>query len=309
MAETSDCHANAPAPIDTAAWLTPVLAGLFIIGYTAGSIFVRSVPIAARFDPVRTQYDLWAAVVGSLCGYALSAALYFGCAVVGIARIGARVRMAPLAVACAAVLLALVAVFAVFSIAEAHRPPSTDSRLASQTWQISIGVAICASPGLLGFLMVRMIAVDNESWMEDGFCRMRLVMRVRMELRRLLNVLGAFLTLIVIATGLRRRALLSLDPHAALPSDAVLLYGLVFAVLIALFFISASSALDVRAAQIVDEFAPLPQPDVPELSDALSRRNDLAALVGLGGSWRTFQAVVVVAAPLLTALIASATGT
>ena len=66
-------------------------------------------------------------------------------------------------------------------------------------------------------------------------------------------------------------------------------------------------ALDARAALLVDEFAPLPDPAAGAITEQIGRRNDLGGLVGLGGSWRTFESVVVVAAPLLTALIGSAT--
>jgi hypothetical protein len=44
------------------------------------------------------------------------------------------------------------------------------------------------------------------------------------------------------------------------------------------------------------------------LSDKLRRRNDLTALVGVGGSWRSFETTTLIAAPLISALIGSATG-
>jgi len=81
---------------------------------------------------------------------------------------------------------------------------------------------------------------------------------------------------------------------------------LVFAAMLGLFFLGANNAVDTRARQLLDEFAPLPDPADPTISERIARRNDLAGLIGLGDSWRTFENLVVVAAPLLTALIGSA---
>jgi hypothetical protein len=58
---------------------------------------------------------------------------------------------------------------------------------------------------------------------------------------------------------------------------------------------------------LIDEFTPLPDPADPDLSDHLRKRNDLASMTGGGGSWRTFETTVVIAAPLLSALIGAAT--
>ena len=60
--------------------------------------------------------------------------------------------------------------------------------------------------------------------------------------------------------------------------------------------------------EVLKLHADLPDPDDPELSKAASRRKDLASLIGVGGSWSTFATVAVVASPLLTALLGSATG-
>ena len=49
-------------------------------------------------------------------------------------------------------------------------------------------------------------------------------------------------------------------------------------------------------------------PADPELSDRLGRGTEPGGLVGVGGTWRSFETTVVIAAPLLTALIGIATG-
>ncbi len=169
-------------------------------------------------------------------------------------------------------------------------------------------VGLCMAPGLVGFMALRSLATADANWREPGLCRLRLLIRLRGELRRLLATFGAFLTLLVVATGMRRRALLALDPDVVVPPEQVLLYGLVFAVLLGLFYVAASSAIDGRAERFVEEFEPLPDPADETLSDKLRRRTDLGLLVGSGGSWRSFETTVVIAAPLLTPLIGSATG-
>ena len=185
---------------------------------------------------------------------------------------------------------------------------SVEKTLAVQTRPLVLFYSACGTPGLLGFMALRAIAKNDGCWQESSACRLRLVLRLRTELQRLLAVFGAFLTLIVVATGMRRRALLALNSDLHIPPEEVLLYGLVFAAMLGLFYITASSAIDVRAGRLLDEFAPLPDPLDPQFSDHIGRRNDLAGLTGVGGSWRTFGSTVVVAAPLLTALIGIATG-
>jgi hypothetical protein len=114
--------------------------------------------------------------------------------------------------------------------------------------------------------------------------------------------------LIVVTTGMRRRALNAAVEGLDLPSELVLLYGLVFAVLLGGYYTAAEAGITRRADRIVDAIAPLVDPRSEEFTDALRRRTDLSVLVGGGGTRRSFESTVVVAAPLLTALIGSAIG-
>jgi hypothetical protein len=93
------------------------------------------------------------------------------------------------------------------------------------------------------------------------------------------------------------------------PAEAVLLYGLVFAVVLGVFYLVAAGGIDQRGTAIVDDYAPMPDPGDEALADRLKRRADLATLTGTAGaSWQTFQTTVVIAAPLVTGLIGAATG-
>lgn len=214
------------------------------------------------------QFDLWAVLVGALVGLALSSAVYY---VVWLAGV-------------------------------------VDRTVARETRPITLVAGLCQLPGLVVFLGLRQVATATSSWEEPGQCRLRLVLRLRAELRRCLALLGSFLTLLVVTTGMRRQAFVELAPSKAMPSEAVLLYGLVFAVLLGAFYLVAASAIDARSERLLDQYAPLPDPAAVDFRDQVGRRDTLAGVLGSGGSWRTFQTTVVIAAPLLTALIGSAVG-
>jgi hypothetical protein len=208
----------------------------------------------------------------------------------------------------AVVVVVLATVFGLLFIGGAGAAESVDKDLAIQTRPVIVLAGLCLVPGLVAFLALRWLAAQESHWQESGHCRLRLLIRLRAELRRILRVFGAFLTLLVIVTGMRRRALLAFDPDLHVPPEQVLLYGLLYAVLLGLFYGAAAVALDRRAQRMLEEFAPLPDPADPALSDQIRRRAELSTLTGSGGTWRSFETTVVIAAPLLTALIGSATG-
>ncbi len=300
------CRSERTGPL-TGRWITAAAFVLFAIGFYAASSYVEFIPVADQFDDV-LLFDMWAGLFGALVGFALVSCLYAVVWLSGLLALGDRVRWLTVAAWVATVLVVLATVFAALFIGAANAADSVDKSLATQSRPLIVLAALSQVPGLAGFLALRFIASEDAHWGESGACRLRLVLRLRTELRRLLTMFGAFLTLLVITTGMRRQALLELNPALALPAEQVLLYGLVFAVLLGLFFVVAAGAIDRRAVQLLDEFAPLPDPGEAALSDVLGRRTDLASLTGGGGSWRTFETTVVIAAPLLTALIGSAIG-
>ena len=82
---------------------------------------------------------------------------------------------------------------------------------------------------------------------------------------------------------------------------------MISAAILALFYVSATMAIDRRCELLLDRYAPIPDPDTEDISTRLKRRQDLSALLGLGASWQnSFQNGIVVFAPLLTALIGTA---
>jgi hypothetical protein len=288
-------------------WVPTSAFVLFILGFWATSAYVKSVPVAATFDDV-VQFDLWTFLLGGLMGFGLASGVYFVVWLIGLMRLCDKIRVWTALSWLAIVAIVLATVFAFLFAGTASFGDSVDKSLATQARPITVLAALSQLPGLIAFLALRFVARQEAHWQESGACRLRLVLRLRAELQRLLATLGAFLTLLVVVAGMRRRALLALDPDQQIPPEVVLLYGLVFAVILGLFSTVADGAIDRRAELLLDEFTPLPDPSDAALSDKLRTRNDLASLTGGGGTWRTFQTTVVIAAPLLTALIGSAIG-
>jgi hypothetical protein len=164
-----------------------------------------------------------------------------------------------------------------------------------------------ALPGLVGFLALRSLAGNDSQWDEAPRCQILMVARLRQHLRRLLGAFGLFLTLLVVTTAARRQVVLTFRKNAIYPQEYVLLYGLICVAVLALFYVSATMAIDRRCAHLLDRYAPIPDPAAEDISTPLKRRQDLSALLGLGASWQnSFQNGIVVFAPLLTALIGTA---
>jgi hypothetical protein len=300
------CRAERAQSAGSPRWAPAAGFALFIAGYIGTVAYVSSTDVADQLDGV-VQFDMWVGLLGALGGFAVTAALFFVLWLVRITRLGRQVRGTAAASWVVVVLLVLATVFAGLFLGASGAEASIDNDLAIQTRPIAVLAGLCMAPGLVAFLALRSIAADDTHWDESGRCRVRLIIQLRTELRRLLTTFGAFLTLLVITTGLRRRALLAFDPDLPVPPEQVLLYGLIFAVMLGAFYGIATTAIDARAQRTLDEFAPLPDPEHPKLSDKVQRRTDLGTLIGSGGSWRSFETTVVIAAPLLTALIGIAT--
>ena len=282
---------------------------LFVAGWFAGGLFVDSRAVSDLMNDI-VEYDLWEVLVGSLTGMAAASALYMALWLGGIWQLAANAR--PLRVV-VWIVVAAVIIAPVFGVLFYGGGDSIDAELGRQTRPMTVAIALCALPGLAAFIGIRHVAADASLWDVPGADQLRLLRRLQGEVRRLLTLLGGLLTLIVVVTGMRRNALLAYEEATSteatnLPAAAVLVYGLVFAVILGVFYQLASSGIDRRAAEILDRYAPLPDPSDPELSDKVRRRSDLATLTGATASWQTFQTTVVIAAPLVTGLIGAATG-
>lgn len=200
-------------------------------------------------------------------------------------------------------------VASLFWSSEAASIDTIGEQLGRQTRPIKVAVAIASVPGLAGFLMIRSIAGHAVNWHERGTCQVMLVTRLQRELQRTLAMFAVLLALIVVTTGMRRRALLAHDEGLSIPIEQVVLYGLVFATLLGALYGVAKAAIDQRAAAIVERYAALPDPSDSRFGEVLKRRTELQQVLSLGrGTRQSFESTVAITAPLVTALIGSALG-
>jgi hypothetical protein len=295
---------------DSQSWLpwVPVVASVLFVGGFSGAIaFLNHMAVSHDLEHI-VQFSLWKTLLAALTGFAAVSSLYCCIWLTRLVRLCVRAR-APTVLSWFATVVAIqITVFSFLFLGAANAQASIDKTLAIEARPITLVVGLCQVPGLVTFLALRFLATGEPNWQESGVCRLRMVRRLRSELRRILALFGAFLTLLVITTGLRRRALLARNPDQPIPPEEVLIYGLLFAVMLGLFYLVAASAIDRRAERILEEFAPLPDPSDPAMSDQLRRRADLSTMTGNTDTWATFETTVVIAAPLLTALIGISTG-
>ena len=184
------------------------------------------------------------------------------------------------------------------------RPFSTDIAF------FTILGVIVAMPGLVGILALRSFASDDNQWSDGPARQVSRVVEMRRYLRRLLAALGLLLTLLVVATAARRQTILSFKAGSNFAPESVILYGIMFAGILALFHLPAATEINRRCEKLLSIHAPIPSLDAPDISTPLTRRDDLATWLGMGESWRaSFESGVLVFAPLLTALLGVALST
>jgi hypothetical protein len=291
-----------------APWWLPLLSfALFVGGFVGGDLFVQRIGSADRFDAVQ-QFDLWGVLIGGLIGLGLASMPSYLLWLLGVVRLHHGAWPGTVLTWAAVTLLVLLTPLLVLFVGTDASTPSLDRAVARETRPLTLVAGASQLLGLLVFVGLRQAATTDALWAEPAGCRLRLVLRLRAELRRVLVLPGAFLTLLVVTVGMRRQAFVALDPAKALAPEGVLLYGLVFAVLLGGFYLTAASAIDRRASLLLDELAPLPDPEAADFLDLVARRDTVAGMLGSGGSWQSFQTTVVIAAPLLTALLGSALG-
>lgn len=304
-AEVHTCRAQRRLDGSWVARLPLLAFALFVLGYLAGFAFVENISDAPQFQAV-PQFDFWAVLMGGVVGLALASVAGTLVWLAGIVKVSDGVRRGQLLAWAGVALLVLATPLAVLFLGNDQAAASLDQSVAKATRPVTLVAGLCQLPGLMVFLALRHVAQAEHLWQESGECAIRLMLRLRADLRRVLIVLGAFLTLLVVTTGMRRQAFLALDPDTATPREGVLLYGLLFAVLLGGFYVSAASVINERSEALLDRYTPMTDPASDDFVGSLSRRRALSEVIGGGNSWQTFQATVLIAAPLLTALVGSA---
>lgn len=291
-------------------WALAALLLVAAIGATLGHYVILQAPDATHITGDKTAaVELWAVLIGGFCGYGLAAGFVmtrWSWQVLNIFK-----PRAPLwSAACWTLAGGLILV--TFWLATSGTPAATLNGhpvhlFFRELKGITIAGGVVALPGLVGFLALRSLAANDSQWDEEPRRQILKVARLRQHLRRLLGAFGLFLTLLVVTTAARRHVVLTFHKNAIYPEEYVLLYGLICVAVLALFYVSATMAIDRRCERLLDRCAPVPDPAAEDISTPLKRRQDLSALLGLGASWQnSFQNGIVVFAPLLTALIGTA---
>jgi len=291
---------------------------LATLGAVLGRFLILGARDAALFTLTnKAALELWAALIGLVCGYGLAAFVVmtrWSWQVLRIfspkfpwksnadtwKRAGGWFRAT-----CLTIFMVGVVSVSIPAGTVNGRPVSPFSH---QITVLAIAGIVAIIPGLIGFLAVRSLARTDSQWKEEEpRCQLLLALWLRQTLRRLLATFGLLLALYVVTTADRRQLILAFNKNAVFPQDYALLQGLLFAAFLALFHVLATMAINWRCERLLDRYAPIPSPCADDISTPLRRRQDLAAFLGTDSSWRqTFQNGVFVLAPLLTAIIGTA---
>jgi hypothetical protein len=279
---------------------------LFAAGFWIVHLLMFHVNAFDEFQKARLEYQLWVVLLGATFGFAVAAVPHYFRWLGALSRDSATPIRAKQYVTWIGLILAGLALL-YLSIGAAGGKGESDAEQ-SLTWPvglITVSGLLLAIPGLLHFFVIAAVAADEVTWRDKSdLTRMHLVIRLRGEIRRLLGTLGVLLMLSVLSTGIRRRALLALG--IAQPPEFVILYGLAYAGLLGLVFVLATRGVSTRANLILNRLAPIPSPEDVKFRKLLARRRDLGSLIGGGGAFESFQTAVVIAGPLITALLGNA---
>jgi hypothetical protein len=132
------------------------------------------------------------------------------------------------------------------------------------------------------------------------------------RMRRLVGLLGAILAVAVLTTAARWQAIDALPGGDSLPSTAVLVWGAVFALVLAVLYLPVyqvwATATEREIAEEVKRQLPrdaLLGGTAGFRSPELALKKELDAALGLGGALRSLQGSVAVLAPVVAAAVSS----
>lgn len=308
--EGDDLQCSSEARESAGSWALVILLTVATLGALLGRDLILWAPDAAKFTSAnKAALQLWAGLIGLLCGYGLAAVLV-------ITRWSWQLLRTfkprfPWKSAGWWFLATGLTILIIPLLMESIPAGSMNGRpvhpFSHQIMVLSVVGLVAAIPGFAGFLAVRSLAGDDSQWKKEPRCQILMVVWLRQNLRRFLGTFGLFLTLFVVAAAARRQFILASYKDVAYSPDYAVLLGLIFAAVLALYHAWATMAINSRCERLLNDYAPIPSPRADDISTPLSRRQDLAAFLGADSSWQqTFQNGVFVLAPLLTALIGTA---
>jgi hypothetical protein len=152
---------------------------------------------------------------------------------------------------------------------------------------------------------VQLCAAEEVGWSTTAADIERIHL-LRRCLRAATASLGAIIALAVIATGALRHAVEASD-LIPLPDTFVLVYGACFTGILAAIYLHVFTALDGRARSLMEQAAPLPDPDLAAaeaFAASTKLRGELSAELELGGDPRkNLEGLIAVLSPLGGALL------
>lgn len=167
-------------------------------------------------------------------------------------------------------------------------------------------IAALATPAVIGLVTVGHVVATR-----PGLGLVKLA-SVGSHMRRLVGMLGAVLAVAVLTTAARWQAIDTLPGGESVPSTAVLVWGGVFALVLAVLYVPV---YQVWAAATEREIAEEVKRQLPKdaslggtagfRAPELALKKELDATLGLGGALRSLQGSVAVLAPVIAAAVSS----
>lgn len=285
------------------------VAGFFACGYWLAFWLVRDSAVVAELYAAGTagaELDIWTTLLGAIGGSAL---VIGALAVVGFLRLKELDDIGPdrrsvMASFGAALFVQMVLLVSLVRSSDEVGDAALAGRVSDATLPVTLTVATFLWPALALFVALRLSAA-SDNWPQENSVSVEALDTLRLLLGRLTAALGGFLTLTVIATGARRRALNIYQGAELVSTEQVLVYGGVISLVLGAFYTFANLGIVDRARKMTREMAPISGEDEEALFDQLDRRRKMLDLLGGSRSWKRFESSVAIASPLLTAAIAT----
>ena len=167
-------------------------------------------------------------------------------------------------------------------------------------------VGLLVFPGVVALVAIWSVLVSSvELHLDHVSC-------LGSHIRQLVSMLGAILALSVLATAARWQAIATLPGGESAPSTVILLWGSLFALVLAVLYIPVYQRWATEARRLISDEVKLQLPGDQPLrgtvgfrSSEMSLTNELNARLGVGGALKSLQGSVAVLAPVIAATVSS----
>lgn len=160
-------------------------------------------------------------------------------------------------------------------------------------------------PGALAIWLVRRGLANDFQEVSTKLGSISHYLRYREQLQRYLMILGLGVTLLTLATGALRQALIAAHATTAdkFPVNLVLIFGGYYTLLLAMVYLPAYGTLIESGRRLRDAYCPLPEINSPEWEKILAKRKMLEDTLQLQMSFnQSLSAGITILAPLLSGI-------